>query len=102
MAIELGLDLAVDLGRHRRRLAGLAFQGGPLPFGHEPLADAGDRVQVHAQGIGDLGAGPLAPGPVVVAQEQDLGVADLLGRGPAVARDLLQRQPLLGVEPDRV
>lgn len=99
---ELRLDVAVDLRRHRRGLAGLALEGGPLAAGDEGLADAGDGVEVHAERRGDLGVGAMAVGAVAVAEQEDLGVSDLLGGGVPVAGDLVEALALLGREPDGV
>jgi hypothetical protein len=73
----MGFHPAVDLGGHRRGRAGLALQGRGLAVLDVPLADAADRVDVHAQGVGDLRVGPVSARPVTVTPEEDLGVPGL-------------------------
>jgi hypothetical protein len=85
---QVGLEDAVHLGRHRRVLPRLPFQGGLFTAGNETLTEAGDGVDVRGEGLGDLGIGPGAVGAVVVGPKQDLGVADLLGGGVAVAGEV--------------
>ncbi len=96
------LDPAVDFRRHGRGHAGLALQSRPLPLQDEAFADAGDGIEMHAQGVGDPGSGHLAGGSVPIAHQEHLRMADLLGGRMAIAGDLLQGPPLLGVEVDRI
>jgi hypothetical protein len=92
----MGLDAAIDLGWDRRCLTGFALQGRSLALGDEGLADAGDGVEMHAQGGRDVGVDAVAAGAVAIAQEQDLGMADLLDWCVPVAGDLLKTLALLG------
>ena len=96
---QMGLEAAVELGRYRRRLTRLAFQSGLLALGDEGLADAGDSIDVHAQGGRDLGVDAVAAGAIVIAEQEDLGMADLLGRSIPIAGDLVEALALLGGEP---
>ena len=59
---------------------GLHSRAGHYALGDEGLADAGDGVDVHAEGGGDVGVDAVAAEAVAIAQEQDLGMMDLLGR----------------------
>jgi hypothetical protein len=98
----VGLDVAIDLGRDGRLGAGLAIEGGLLPVLDESLADAGDRIDVHPQGLGDPGVGPRAFGSVAIAEEEDLSMADLLGGSVPVGSDLLKSLLLFRIEPDLI
>jgi hypothetical protein len=92
----VGLDPAIDLGGDRRRNAGLALEGRGGIGGDEQLADAGDGVDVDAEGGGDLFVVPASLQVVLVAHQEDTGVQDLLGGGVAVADELFELGALLG------
>jgi hypothetical protein len=96
----VGLDVAVDLGGHRGGEPGLAAEGGVQAAVGELLADAGDGVDVQAQGSGDPGVGAAALGVGAVGVEQQLGVPGLSGRGMAVAGEPLEVLALFAGEPD--
>ncbi len=91
----MGLDAAIDLGRHWRRPAGFAVQGGLLALSDEAFADTGDSVDVPVQGVGDVRIGAGSAGPAAVGEQEYVGMAYLFGRCLSVFGDVLQALPLL-------
>jgi hypothetical protein len=84
----MGLHSTVDLGRIRRRCSWFAVEGWRLSFRDEPLADAIDCVHVHVQLLGDLIAHEPTAWTVAIAQEEYVGMPDLLGRCVAISGDV--------------
>jgi hypothetical protein len=57
---------------------------------------------MHAESGGDLEVGAMAVGSVAVAQQEDLGMSDLLSGCVAVASNLIEMIALLGCESDGI
>ena len=96
----MGLGAAVELRRGRRGLAALPVQGRPLPPADEGTADPADGPVAGTEDLGDLPVGAAPLGVVAVAEQEDMGMEDLLGRGVAVADQLLEPLALLRAEVD--
>jgi hypothetical protein len=88
----------VDLGRVRWSRPRLAVQRRGFPFSDKPTADAVDGVHVHAELLGNLITRKPTAKTLAIAQQQDLGMADLLDRGMPVAGEVGQPLALFGRE----
>lgn len=92
---EVGFGLAIENRGHGRRFAGLAVEGRGFSLEDEPLADLVDRVRVHLKEFAHLGAGEWPSFSCMIAQQQELGMPDLLGGGVPVAADVAEVPTLL-------
>jgi len=80
----------------------LTLQRWMLALLNEPLASPSHRVDVHPQHFRNGHAGQWPLRTIPIGQQQDLRVANLLGRGMTVASDLLETCAMFGIQPDGI
>jgi hypothetical protein len=91
----MGFRTTVENRRGWGRLPPFAIQGGSLSIEHETLPNCVDGIGMHAERLGNLRPSPGAAVATVIAEQQQPGMPDLLGRGRSVAADLVETIPLL-------